>query len=466
MDRKEIFETMKVPKAAMTLALPTVLSMLVTIVYNMVDIYFVGQTDDPNQVAAVSLATPVFLLLMAVGHIFGLGGSSLISRRLGEGRKESIRYISSFCLYGVLAASAIMMAAFLTGMPFLLPLIGSSVNTEGFAGDYLQWIAYGAPFIMISFAFGNIVRSVGAARASMIGMMLGTVVNIILDPIMILSLGWGVTGAAIATVIGNIASTGYYLIYIVRREPLLSIRPRDFRAGDRIFTNVMAIGLPASLNSVLMSVSNIIINNYLAYYGDIEVAAMGVTMKANMLVFMVQLGIAVGVQPLIGYNFGARNLKRMKAVMRFSVLCTCCFGTVMSVLYYLFTKQIVGVFISDAGVIESGVPMLRAYMIAGPVIGIMFLFTSTFQAMGKGLPALILSVSRQGFVFLPVIILMNRIAGLNGVIYAQPISDYAAIIIALIMFFIIERKMKREEAAENAAPALPDLRPDGSNGSL
>jgi len=435
---------MKVPKAVAVLVLPTILSMLVTIVYNMVDIYFVGKTGDPNQVAAVSLASPVFMLFMGFGQIFGQGGSSIISRRLGEGKREQIRYISSFCFYGAAVVGVLLFFVFQVAMPLVLRLVGASSNTVTFTESYVWWIAAGAPFVLVSFSFGNIVRSVGAARASMTGMMLGTILNIVLDPIMILWLGWGVEGAAVATVIGNIASTIYYILYTIRREPLLSVHPKDFRMSDRILTNVMAIGLPASLNNILSSASGMLLNNYLAAYGDIHVAAMGVAMRANIFIFMVQLAIAAGVQPLIGYSFGARNLERMKAVMRFSALCTCVFGSVGTTLYVLFSETIIGVFISDTEVIASGVPMLRALMVAGPVIGVMLLFTITFQAIGKALPALILTISRQGFVFFPVVVIANKIAGLNGIIYALPISDYAAIIIGLVMFIVIERKMKKE----------------------
>jgi putative MATE family efflux protein len=464
MDRREIFETMKVPKAAMTLALPTILSMLVTIIYNIVDIYFVGRTGDPNQVAAVALSNPIFMLLMGFGQIFGQGGSSLISRRLGEGKREQLRHISSFCLYGCVLIGAVVLVVFQAEMPVILKLVGASSDTWSFTDSYIRWIAAGAPFIIISFTFGNIIRSVGAARASMMGMVIGTVVNIILDPIMILWLGWGVGGAAIATVIGNIASTIYYLIYIARREPLLSILPKDFRVRDRIFGNVLTIGMPASLNNILFSASGMLLNNYLASYGDIHVAAMGVASRANMIIFMVQLGIALGVQPLIGYNYGAKNFKRMKSVMLFCILCTCSFGAVGTAVYVIFTDKIIAAFISDPEVIASGVMMLRALMVAGPVIGVMFLITSTFQAMGKALPALILTISRQGFVFFPVIVIMNRIFGLNGVIYALPISDYAAIVIGFVMFFFIDRKIKRDFAPGGAAGPSGTELPDGTGG--
>lgn len=439
--KQDIFAKASVPKAVATLALPTVLSMLVTIFYNMADTFFVGQTGDPNQVAAVSLATPVFLFLMAVGNMFGIGGCSLISRLLGQGEKERIKNVSSFCFYGGIVAGIIMMFIFLFGMDFILPLIGCSANTKGFAKDYLSWIAYGAVFVVLSTAFGNVVRGEGAAKVSMLGMMTGTIINIVLDPIMILTLDMGVAGAAIATIIGNISSMVVYIIYFLKGNTLLSISPKYFMAGNRIFTGVCSVGLPASVNNLLMSTSNIIMNNFLATYGDTQVAAMGVAMKANMLVILLQIGLATGIQPLIGYNYGSGDTKRMKKIMRFGMMCNVIFGICITIVYFIFSKPIIQIFIDDANVIKYGIDMLRAIMLSGPFVGILFVFTNAFQAMGKAIPSLILSLSRQGLVFFPVLILSNKLLGLTGIVYSQPIADFAAIFMALGIFLMINRSL-------------------------
>ena len=439
-NKNDVFEKMPVPKAVATLAIPMVLSMLVTVIYNMVDTYFVGQTGDPNQVAAVSIMMPIFMVLMAVGNIFGIGGTSLISRILGEGHKEKVKYISSFCFYSAIIFGIILIGVFLSNMPLITKLAGASESTTSFAMDYLKWISIGAPLIIVSTAFSNIVRSEGAAKTAMIGMMIGTVVNIILDPIMILLLNMGVMGAAIATVIGNITSIIFYITYILRGDSLLSISPKNFSFSGNVIKEVFLIGLPASLNNILMSAAIIFLNNFLSIYGDIPVAAMGVAMKANMLVFMLQIGIAMGVQPLIGYSYGAEDFKRMKAVIKFSMLCTVTVGTTLTIIYYFAADKIINAFISDISVIEHGVVMLRALMMIGPVIGVMFVFMCTFQAMGKAIPALILSISRQGLVFIPALYIGNQLLGLNGIIYAQPIADAGSIMMALLLFFFINKK--------------------------
>lgn len=441
--KQDIFKDAPIPKAVATMALPTVLSMLVTIFYNMADTFFVGQTGDANQVAAVSLATPVFLFLMAVGNMFGIGGCSLISRLLGMGEKEKIKNVSSFCFYGGIIAGILMMLVFLLGMDVILPLIGCSNNTEDFARDYLSWIAYGAVFVVLSTAFGNVVRGEGAAKISMFGMMVGTVVNIILDPIMILSMDMGVAGAAIATIIGNICSLIVYIVYFLKGKSMLSISPKYFMAKDKILTGVCSVGLPASINNLLMSTSNIIMNNFLASYGDTQVAAMGVAMKANMLVILLQIGLATGIQPLIGYNYGSGNTKRMKKIMWFGMMCNVVFGICITIVYFIFSKPIIQIFIDDADVIKYGIDMLRAIMLSGPFVGILFVFTNAFQAMGKAIPSLILSLSRQGLVFFPVLILFNKLLGLKGIVYSQPIADFAAIFLALAMFLIINKNLKK-----------------------
>lgn len=440
---KDVFENKSVPAAVAALAVPTVLSMLVTVFYNMADTFFVGQTGDANQVAAVSLAMPVFLFIMAVGNIFGVGGSSYISRSLGEGKHEEVKRTSAFCFYAGIAAGLVVMLLFFIFVDPVLSVIGADENTFGFAKKYLVYVAVGAVFIVLSNAYGNIIRAEGAAKVSMTGMMLGTVVNIVLDPVMILWMNMGVSGAAIATVIGNIATVVYYFIYLRRGKTVLSVSRSHFKVTKRIVKNILTIGIPASLNNVLMSCSNIILNMLLVVYGNNPVAGMGVAMKANMLVVFVQMGLAMGTQPLVGYCFGSGNIKRLNSVMRFSILCNVIMGSVLTACYYFGAESIVKVFISDEEVIRYGAQMLRALMLSGPFIGIMFVFSFSFQAMGKAVQSLVLSISRQGFVFLPVVLIASRVMGLDGIVFAQPIADIVSLVIALLMFVQIIRKAKK-----------------------
>lgn len=445
---RELFEEAPVPKAVALMAVPTMISMLVVVIYNMADTFFIGQTGDPLQVAAVSLATPIFMIYMALGNLFGIGGSSAISRALGEKRMDRARNLSSFCCYGSIGLGIIVAALFIAGMDLILKLIGASANTIEYARQYLTYISFGGPFIIFATAFGNILRGEGAARESMIGNLIGTVVNIVLDPVMILGLGWGVTGAAIATVIGNIAASAFYLVYFLRKKSSLSIKLKDFKMGERIASGVASIGIPASLNNILMSFANIILNLALVGYGDTPVAAMGVAMKSNMLVVLLQIGLCAGIQPLIGYNYGARSKKRLMQVFRFTGICAVIMGTVLTIIMMIARRTLIQIFINDTEVIAYGIQMVIALQLSGPFIGILFLCINTIQGMGKALPSLVLTVCRQGLIFIPLVFILDRMFGLDGVIYAQPAADYLSIVLGIIICFWLFKAMAHRNGAE------------------
>ena len=415
------------------------------VIYNMADTFFIGQTKDPLQVAAVSLATPVFMIFMALGHLFGIGGSSAISRALGERRKDRAWHISSFCCYGSLGLGVMVAVISVLGMEQILHLIGASENTIGFARQYLTIISIGAPTIMFSTAFANILRGEGASRESMVGNLLGTIVNIILDPVMILGLGWGVSGAALATIIGNIAACFFYISYYVRVKSMLSIHVKDFRMGEGIAASVAAIGIPASLNNILMSFANIILNQALVGYGDTPVAAMGVALKSNMLVVLLQIGLCVGIQPLIGYNYGSGNKKRLMQVFKFTGVVSVIMGMLLTLFMIIARKTMIQVFINDAEVVSYGIRMVVALQLSAPFIGILFLCINTIQGMGKALPSLVLTVCRQGLIFIPLIFILNAMLGLDGVIYAQPAADYLSILVGIMICMHLFRSMEHRE---------------------
>lgn len=427
------------------MAVPTMISMLVVVIYNMADTFFIGQTKDPLQVAAVSLATPVFMIFMALGHLFGIGGSSAISRALGERRKDRAWHISSFCCYGSLGLGVMVAVISVLGMEQILHLIGASENTIGFARQYLTIISIGAPTIMFSTAFANILRGEGASRESMVGNLLGTIVNIILDPVMILGLGWGVSGAALATIIGNIAACFFYISYYVRGKSMLSIHVKDFRMGEGIAASVAAIGIPASLNNILMSFANIILNQALVGYGDTPVAAMGVALKSNMLVVLLQIGLCVGIQPLIGYNYGSGNKKRLMQVFKFTGVVSVIMGMLLTLFMIIARKTMIQVFINDAEVVSYGIRMVVALQLSAPFIGILFLCINMIQGMGKALPSLVLTVCRQGLIFIPLIFILNAMLGLDGVIYAQPAADYLSILVGIMICMHLFRSMEHRE---------------------
>ena len=456
-DKKiELFENYPVHKALITLALPTILGMLVNVFYNMVDTFFVGQTGDSNQVAAVSLCMPIYLLLMAFGNIFGIGGGSYISRKLGIKDYDSVKKISSFSFYASIIVGFVSMAIYIIFMKDILKISGASPNTYQFSKDYLMIVAFGAPFVVNQMAMGQIVRAEGSSKEAMIGMMIGTVVNIVLDPIMILYMNMGVAGAALATIIGNACSTFYYIYHIVRKKSFLSIHFKDFSMNKDILANVFSIGIPVSINNILMSASNVLINNFAAAYSDNVVAGLGVAQRIFTLVILVFIGLSQGLQPFVGYNFAAKNYKRMNSAIKLSCVVSVIIGFLLLGLSLIFGRWSVSVFINNEEVIDYGMKFLVASYAIAPIIGFQFVFMSTFQALGKSIPSLILSLSRQGIAFIPTILIGTKLFGINGIIWSQPIADIVSVALATVMYIYIYRKMKKkamEEENNNTEPA-------------
>lgn len=423
------------------MGVPAIISMVVVVIYNMADTFFVGQTHNDMMVAAVSLAAPIFTLMITVGTLIGSGGCSVISNALGSGQNERAKKISSFCAYAAIAIGLIFTVLLLLFTEPILVAIGATENTLEFAANYTRWIAVGAVFIIFSNTLSNVIRAEGSSKESMIGNLIGTIVNIILDPIMILSMNMGVQGAAIATVIGNACACLYYLYYFKKKkDSLLSISPRDFSMGNRIATSVFAIGVPGALGNLLMSVSNVFMNLLLVEYGDNAIAAMGVCMKVGMIVVMLQMGLAQGVLPILSFNYGAGKYKRLKETIKKS--CIICFGLgiILTFICFMCSQTIVASFVTGAEVIELGVAMTKAIILSGPFIGIYYLCISVMQALGKAVSPIIVSLLRQGVVYVPLMYILNYFFKLKGLIYTQAVSDYIAIFAAIIFCFILLKK--------------------------
>ena len=437
----ELFEKAPVSQAVFKSALPAMAAMLMMLIYNLADTFFVGQTHDAYQVAAVSLAMPVFLMFMAVGMVFGMGGTSVISRALGQGRSDYAKKVCSFCMWGSVIVGVVMAALFLIFMDQILALVGASPDTWAYAKSYLTIVSLGGPFVLISNAFSNIVRAEGKSKEAMMGQVLGNLLNVVLDPIMILLLGWNITGAAIATVIGNIVGAGYYILYFVRGKSDLSVRIKELSLPGKVCVPVCAIGIPAALGSVLMSISQIIINSQLAQYGDMAVAGMGVAMKVITITGMVCMGLGQGVQPLLGYCVGAKLWERFKKAFRFSILFALTLGAVLTVICYLFTHQIVSAFLSDPDAYSYAVDFSRILLTTSFLFGVFYVLVNTLQATGAATPALIINLSRQGIIFIPALFILQAMVGINGLIWAQPVADALSIGLAAILYVCVSQKM-------------------------
>ena len=438
---REIFQKAPVPKAVFQNALPAMAAMLMVLVYNLADTFFIGQTHDAFQVAAVSLATPVFLIFMAVGTIFGVGGTSVISRAMGQGKQEYAKKVCAFCMWSCIAVGIILSAILLVFMDAILGLVGASAETWSLAKTYLTIVISSGPFTLISSCYSNIIRAEGQSGKAMMGQILGNLFNIVLDPVMILVLGWNIAGAAIATVIGNVAAACYYLAYFVRGKSTLSIHPKDVTFKEGICKNVLAIGIPAALGPVMMSVSQMVINSQMAGYGDMAIAAMGVAMKVTTITGMICMGLGQGIQPLLGYCVGAQLWKRFKEVLKFSLLLALGLGTALTGICYLFTDQIVSAFLTNPTAFHYSVQFSKILLATSFLFGVFYVLINALQAMGAATESLIISISRQGIIFIPTLFILKTVIGMTGLVWAQPVADVFSLLLACLLYMRISKKM-------------------------
>ena len=433
----ELFSSGKVSTVVFKNAIPAMIAMLMVLIYNLADTFFIGQTHVDLQVTAVAMCTPVFLMFMSVGMVFGLGGVSVISRAIGEGRIEYVRKVSSFCFWSSVCTGVLMAVVYWIFMDRILRLMGVSEDAWEYARTYMVIVTGCGPFVVISNCLSNIIRAEGQAKASMVGMLLGNLANVILDPIMILGFGWEIKGAAIATVIGNVLAVAYYLFYFGKGTSMLSIRPKDYTLGEGVCKNVLIIGIPASLASLLMSISQIVLNGRMAAYNDMAMAGIGVAAKVTMITGMFCIGLGQGVQPILGFLVGAKNWDRFKKVLGFSLVFALILSVVMTGICYIFIQQIVKAVLTKPDALEYGIRFSRIILTTSFLFGVFFVFSNTLQAMGAATPSLIVNVSRQGLLFIPIMFLMEYIFGMNGLVWAQPVVDVLSTIMAIVFFFVI-----------------------------
>ena len=412
------------------LSLPVVLGSIVTIVYNLADTYFIAQTGNALLIAGVSVCAPVFMILMAFGNIFGQGGSSLISRLMGQRRPEDVKRVSAFCFWIALAVGAVLGALlFLVRDPFLF-LLGSSPDTLPYAREYGTILLIGAPFIVVNFIHMNLLRCEGMAGLSMCGTVIGAVVNIILDPLLIPDMG--AAGAAIATVIGYLCSDVFLLIIVLLKSTVLSVRP-TLKTEKLFLRDILLIGFTAAITNIASSICMILINQKLLAFGDDKIAAMGIVLKVTMIVQMILVGFSFGGVPLFGFLSGAGEKEKIRRLLRFCLLFLCVLSLSMTALVILAAVPLLRLITPDDGLVALGAPMLR-WQVAGSVFaGIVMLVTCLCQASGKALPALILSLSRQGVVFLVVLLVAAALFGYRGILASQYSADLLSALLALLI---------------------------------
>lgn len=440
----ELLERSPIPQAILKLSIPTVLSNIVSLLYNLTDTYFIGLLDDPVQLGAISLAFPVFMLIQAIGNVFGNGAPSYISRCLGAKRYDEVKRTSAVSVYVSSAATIVIGIAIFAFMDPILHLLGTSEANIGPTRSYLQVIVAFAVVIILQVILSSMLRAVGKVKEAVIGIIIGTVLNIILDPVFILVFHQGVAGAAIATIIGNFVGVVYYIVVYIKGDIPLSIQLKDCRPSVRIFSEVLKIGLPNSVSVIIMSCSNIILNNLASDFGDHVVSAYGVSGKLIQMVFMIVVGYVTGYMPFAGYNYGAGNFKRMLSALKFTMLSGTGICLVLLVPFVWLSPNFVGAFTTDAQIIDVGVRFLRAQAWAVPIMAVQSTMMVTFQATGQAIRAMTVNMGRQLLYNIPFLFLFSRLWGLNGLLHAQMAADYCTVITAVLIGIPLLRSLHQK----------------------
>lgn len=439
-----LFDTKHLYRSYFKMAFPVVLGLVVTLIYNLADTFFIAQTNDTNLIAGVSLCSPVFTALMAFGNIYGQGGSSLISRMLGKQDADGVKRVSSFCFYIAMVTGVVLAIVMSVFHKPILSLLGADADTLPHAFDYYIVLVLCAPIMVLSFIHSSLVRCEGMSTESMIGTVIGAVVNIILDPILISAFGMGAMGAAIATVIGYPCSVLYFLWLLHKKSRCLSVNPAQCRVEGDELRQILGVGVTAALSNLMQSLCVIVMNQFLLPYGNDKIAAMGIVLKINMIAQLVLTGFAFGGVPLFGYLYGAGKRSDMKKLVRFCICFLSVFSLVLTAILCLFAAPLMSVFLKDAAMIAAGAEMLRWQAVSTVFAGIVLLLTVLFQSTGKVAPSFVLSISRQGVAFVAALLVCVKLFAYNGVLMGQAVADVVSAIIAVLLLLICN-PMKNEE---------------------
>lgn len=430
-----LFREKPVWNAIFSLAIPSCITILIMTVYNMADMFFIGQLGDTAQVAAVSVVGPMFSLTAAVATMLGVGGCSVIAGAAGAGKIGDAKTYASLSCYASAGFGIFVAALMFAGTVPVLKILGANEEIIPYAASYMRILAVGTPFMLLSTVLATLLRADGAIKEGLIGNMVGTVLNIVLDPIFVLGLNKGVAGAAVATVLGNMVSTGFYLHYVIKKSTCLSISFEDAKKKPSSLFYILAVGLPNGLSSVLGGFASTFSNRLLVQYGTEAVAAMGAAGKATMVIGMIQMGICMGVQPMMAYNYGAKNLLRLKEILKKLGLLSFTLGLIVAAGSFFAKHALIRMFLKDVTAAAMGEELVVFLLIASPVIGFYYLSTNFLQATGNAFAAAVVSVLRQGLLLIPCLYLMEQLLGFAGIAVAHTIADGASVMIAIAVCF-------------------------------
>ncbi|MBQ6372844.1 MAG: MATE family efflux transporter [Oscillospiraceae bacterium] len=439
-----LFQEQSVWRSIFAMSVPALLTIVIMIFYNLADMFFIAQLGDSAKVASVSIISPVFSIIMALATMIGVGGSTVIANAFGAGHTEKAKNTASLCFYSAVALGFIVTLLLFAFQTPLLRLLGTKPDMWADSRAYLCVLSGGTILMLIPSSMGMLVRAEGAVKESMIGNLIGTVANILLDPMFILLFGWGVTGAAAATVIGNFLSSCYYIHFVKRRATVLSLDPKRALVMPKEIFPVIALGVPNAASTILSGFASTFSNNLLSLHGTDAIAAAAAAGKASMLISMVQMGICMGVQPLMAYNYGAWNLPRLKEVLQKTGLLTGCIGLGTMALCFIFRRFIISLFLKEATVAAMGVQYMLYVMAGAPFLGLVYISTNFLQATQKATSAIIVSLLRQGLLLIPLLYLMHMLFGFIGLAAAHTAADIGAAIIATLIFVLEYHRVRKE----------------------
>lgn len=444
-DQKSLYylEKAPVPKAITHMVIPMMLSFIATLIYNITDAFFIGKLDNTAMMAAVTLALPFSAILMALGHLFGVGAGTYVSRLLGEDNANGAKKVCSVNFWSSILIGVIFMAICLPLLSPLLQLLGAKGDTLPYTRNYILMFVIGAPFIIANFSLEETVRAEGASTASMIGMLAGITVNILLNPIFIFVLHMDVMGSALASVIGNVISVAWFIYYLQKKSTVQSVSIKDFKPNKEIYKDIFKVGISAFLLDGFMVITGLFFNNYAVLYGDSVVAGFGISQRVVQITDFISMSFSMGAVPLIAFAYSAKNNERLVEIIKTTVLYMIGITLGLSAILFVLRTQVIGIFSIDPAVIAIGQTILMAQLCSTLFAGLSALFTGIFQAFGAGVQSTVMSVMR-GIVFIPILIFGNMLFAVNGVIWAMTISEAFACIAGLILWLGIRGKSLRE----------------------
>ncbi len=451
LQRIELFERAPIPRAVTSMCIPTILSSLVMVLYNLADTYFVGALNEPVQNAAVTLAAPVLLAFNAVNNLFGVGSSSMMSRALGRKDFDTVRRASALGFYCALLCGLLFSSGYTLFRRPLLVLLGADAGTSSATAAYLMWtVSWGAAPAILNVVLAYLVRAEGATLHASVGTMSGCLLNIILDPIFILpqGLNMGAAGAGLATFLSNCAACLYFfvLLFVRRKKTFVCLSPAMLRWNRAIAVGICAVGIPAAIQNLLNVTGMTVLNNFTSAFGADAVAAMGIAQKINMVPFYIALGMSQGIMPLVSYNYGSGNIARMKQTILFSGKLAISFLALVSAGYYLGAGALVELFMKNEAIIAYGSRFLRGLCLALPFLCLDFLAVGVFQACGLGRKALAFAILRKIVLEIPALYVWNALLPLYGLAYAQPTAELVLGAAAAVVLVRLFRKLEREQS--------------------